>query len=128
MAATGLPAIDFRKMISQRALSGAQPMKKQNRWADRRGADKASPGTIAKWMLNELKSAETLYQSEVADRLYEEYGLRFVYENDRGNLAINRDVLAEFRTLTETTVVWDRSERAWRWRDEYDGSGRSAEA
>lgn len=78
--------------------------------------------------MRELEAVDTLYQSEVADQLYEDFGYRFVYENDRGNLAISRDVLAEFRALTETTVVWDRSECAWRWRDEYDGSGRSSDS
>jgi len=79
-------------------------------------------------MLRQLESADVLYQNEVADELYEKFGDRFTYENDRGNLAISRDVLAEFRKLTETTAIWDRSERAWRWRDKYDGAGRLGES
>jgi hypothetical protein len=34
-----------------------------------------------------------------------------VYENENGNLAINRQVLKEFRKLTEKTVVWERGVR-----------------
>jgi hypothetical protein len=78
-------------------------------------------------MLKQLRGQDFLYQSELVYQIHEMFGEPFVYENDHGNLAISRDVLAEFRLLTERTVVWDRSERAWRWREQHDSAGRATE-
>lgn len=87
----------------------------------------STAASVAAWMLEELKANDVLYQSETVYDIEEIFGETFVYENDHGNPAITRAVLAEFRRLTESTVVWDRSERAWRWRDQYDSAGRAAE-
>lgn len=86
-----------------------------------------TPTSVAIWMLEKLKANDVLYQSETVYDIEEIFGETFVYENEHGNPAISRAVLAEFRRLTEATVVWDRSERAWRWRDQYDGAGRATE-
>lgn len=94
---------------------------------EKRNKAAPTPTTVATWMLEELKAKDVLYQSETVYDIEETFGDMFVYENQHGNPAISRAVLAEFRRLTESTVVWDRSERAWRWRDQYDGVGRAAE-
>lgn len=78
-------------------------------------------------MLEQLEATDVLYQSETVYGIEETFGEAFVYENEHGNSAIGRTVLVEFRRLTEWAIVWDRSERAWRWRDQYDGAGRVAE-
>ena len=44
------------------------------------------------------------------------FGNRFIYENDNGNLAIDKKVLAAFRKLTKESVVWERAGRYWRVR------------
>jgi hypothetical protein len=36
------------------------------------------------------------------------------YMNANGNPAISKQVLKEFRALTDGTLVWERGERAWR--------------
>jgi len=69
---------------------------------------------VADWMLAELTAATYLEQGAVVYRISEKFGEAFVYQNDNGNLAINKKVLKEFRTLTEGKAVWDRSDKGWR--------------
>jgi hypothetical protein len=45
--------------------------------------------------------------------------------NAQGNQVIDRTLLKAFKDATETTVVWDKSEKAWRFREEYDSTSRS---
>ena len=49
-----------------------------------------------------------------------QYGDEFVYINENGNLAVSRNVLSEFRKLTEGKVVWSRGERYWRFKADFD--------
>ncbi|MDA2937028.1 hypothetical protein MYX75_02035 [Acidobacteria bacterium AH-259-A15] len=86
-----------------------------------------TPREVAEWMLQELKRQESLYQEEAVYEIEHKFGAEFVYENENGNPAISRKVLKEFRELTEETVVWERSERMWRFRESYDSAGRLAE-
>ena len=79
-----------------------------------------NPKTIAKWMLEELTREETLYQEEVVNDIVSKFGEEFAYINNNGNLAIDKQVVLEFRILTEKTVVWERGERFWRFREDYD--------
>ena len=84
-----------------------------------------NPVEAAKWMLGEFeKSGGYLDQDVVVYEMQRLFGDDSVYDNEAGNLAINRAVLKEFRRLTETTVVWERSERAWRRRAPYDEPGK----
>ena len=69
-----------------------------------------------------------LYQDEAAWSIQKTFGKEFVYQNENGNLAISKKVLAEFRELTEKSAVWDRSQRAWRPRHASDGPGRQVDA
>jgi hypothetical protein len=78
-------------------------------------------------MFAELERERYLYQEVAAAEIVDRFGQDFVYDNNLGNLGIGRDVLSEFRKLTEKTVVWERSERAWRFRDEADPSSRQVD-
>lgn len=92
------------------------------------GAPKPTAKDVAQWMLEEFKrQAEWLGQDDAAASIERLFGPQFVYQNDRGNLAISKEVLKEFRALTPDDVVWDRSERAWRRRESGDGKGRQSE-
>ena len=83
---------------------------------------------VAKWMLDQISKKRELYQNEVVYQIEEKFGSQFVYENRNGNLAINPEVLKEFRKLTEKTVVWSRIEFCWRIRSADDPkAGRLAE-
>ncbi len=79
-----------------------------------------SPSDAAAWMAEKLKETGTLYQEDAAWGLKREFGDDTVYINREGNLAIQPDVLKAFRKITEPEVVWDRGERAWRYRKSYD--------
>ena len=68
---------------------------------------------VAQWMLNQINKKRELYHEEVVYQIEEKFGSKFVYDNEEGNLAISREVLKEFRKLTEKTVVWSRSEFCW---------------
>lgn len=80
----------------------------------------SSADNIAHWMRQKLEQDRALYQESVVHDILAKFGKQFVYENENGNLAIGRDVLRAFRKLTENDVVWDRGERAWRFRERFD--------
>jgi len=79
---------------------------------------------IAKWMFEQLDAQLELYQEDVVYDITRKFGDKYVYDNENGNPAISRDVLKEFRKLTEKTVVWDRGGRFWRKRKSYDEEGK----
>lgn len=80
---------------------------------------------IADWMLEELQRNDGyLYQHEIVEDIEEKFGEQFVYENDNGNLAISKKVLNEFKKLTQKSVVWERGEKCWRLREEFDDPDR----
>jgi len=75
-------------------------------------------------MLGELKRVQYLYQHEVVFSIETQFGEPFFYINDSGNPAIAKSVLAAFKKLTGDTVIWERGERVWRMREDYDAEGR----
>jgi len=79
---------------------------------------------IAQWMLDQLRQHDTLYQNVAAADIAELFGSEFTYINDAGNVAIDKQVLKEFRILTSEDVVWDQGSRYWRWREDYDTVGK----
>lgn len=81
-----------------------------------------SAADVASFMLECLSSDNILYQNVVVYEIQSRFGDEFVYTNDNGNLAIGKDVLGAFRKLTEGDVIWDRRDRFWRFRENYDGS------
>ena len=69
---------------------------------------------VAEWMAAHFATTTFVYQETIVYKIKNEFGADFVYSNASGNLAIGKDVLKEFRKLTEGTVIWERSEKAWR--------------
>ena len=84
----------------------------------------ATAADVAQHMLDQLKEQRDLHQETVVFDIRKKFGDGFVYTNENGNLAIARAVLTAFRKLTNETVIWDRSERLWRFREDYDLPGR----
>jgi hypothetical protein len=80
------------------------------------------PKEAAVWMVEQLRDLTYLDQEHVVYHL-SEYAPELTYYNNEGGLAIDKRVLDEFRKLTPT-VVWSRSERHWREREEYDEPGK----
>jgi hypothetical protein len=81
---------------------------------------------VARWMLGELERDGCIYQDDVVDHLVKAAREDLATENTDGNLVIGKQVLAEFRKLTETTVVWVKPDRYWRYRVAEDEPGREA--
>jgi hypothetical protein len=79
-----------------------------------------TPQIIAKWMAEKLEREKYIYQEVVVYEIASKFGDEFTYTNANGNLAIDKRVLREFRKLTEKTVVWERGEKLWRFREDYD--------
>jgi hypothetical protein len=84
----------------------------------------ATPAEVAAFMVEQLQKQHSLYQETVVYHIKQQFGDDFVYINQNGNLAINKDVLKEFRKLTGDDVIWERGSRMWRERAKYDQEGR----
>ena len=83
-----------------------------------------APLEAAQIMLDELRRVRWLDQDDIAWKLFQ-LDAKLTYQNDNGNLAIDKKVLAEFKRLTsDGGIVWSRSERQWRFREPYDQPGR----
>lgn len=79
---------------------------------------------VAKWMADEIARTGELYQLDAAEQIKSKFGKGFVYWNDNGGLAIDRQVLLEFRKFTAANVIWIRGERYWRRREPGDEKAR----
>ena len=79
---------------------------------------------VDQWMVDELKQKKFLYQETTVYSIKKKFGKDFVYTNVNGNLSIGKDVLKEFKKLSGDDVVWERGEKAWRYRASYDSAGR----
>jgi hypothetical protein len=77
-------------------------------------------------MVQQLERDGCVYQDDVVDYLTRANGSHLLRENADGNEVLGRDVLAAFKAMTETTVVWVRSAFYWRWRVPEDEPGREA--
>ena len=79
---------------------------------------------VAEFMLNKVITEHELYQADVVDDIEQNFGQQFVYENDNGNMSIDKKVLATFKKISEETVVWEKSSKSWRLREQDDDPGR----
>ena len=79
---------------------------------------------VAEWMLAQFNKSKELYQEDAVYGIESKFGREFVYENESGNLAIDKKVLREFKKLTETFVMWERGDRFWRLREKGDPVGK----
>jgi hypothetical protein len=75
-------------------------------------------------MLGDLEQNDGLYQDAAVGEIMERFGEEHAWYNDNGNPAIEKRVLTEFGTLTVGTVVWIKSYRMWRHREDGDLPGR----
>ena len=84
---------------------------------------RAGPEAVAEWMVEELRELGWLYQDEAVEQIRKRFGKDFVYVSESGVESIDTRVLKAFRK-TESEVVWEFSERAWRFRTPDDIPGR----
>lgn len=79
---------------------------------------------VAAWMASELRQNGALHQETAVGEIASRFGDEFTRINANGNTAIQKNVLDAFNKLTAADVVWIRSERMWRKREDYDTPGR----
>ena len=84
----------------------------------------ATKEDAAKWMADELNRNGSLSQARAVRYIKNEIGKDFTHKNKNGNLAINKDVLEEFKKLTGEDAVWVRGDFRWRRRKATDKPGR----
>lgn len=80
----------------------------------------------SRWMLCQLERDGCIYQDDVVDYLVKNNADILLRENTDGNLVVGAGLLKVFKGMTETTVVWVRSDFYWRWRVAEDDAGRDA--
>jgi hypothetical protein len=73
-----------------------------------------TPLEVAQWMAEQVLTAPYVYQETIVRQILTKFGSKFTYTNANGNPAINKDILKQFRKLTDGKVVWERSDRSWR--------------
>jgi hypothetical protein len=81
---------------------------------------------VAGWMLTQVERFGCIYQDDVVDYLVKAGAEKLLRENSDGNLVVGRTVLDKFKAITETTIVWVKPDRYWRWRVAEDEPGREA--
>ncbi|WP_165921181.1 DUF6953 family protein [Paenibacillus albiflavus] len=70
---------------------------------------------VAEWMLQELKSAGILYQSNAVDYIRTHFGEQFIYVNDNGNQSIDKEVKKLFKKMHGGRAAWERDGFFWGW-------------
>jgi len=79
---------------------------------------------VADWMLQRVLEERILYQDVAVSEIAARFGDSFAGVNVNGNLSISPKVLTAFRNCSAENVVWERGERAWRIREDYDTKNR----
>lgn len=74
-----------------------------------------SANEVAEWMLNQLKSAGILYQSEAVEYIRNHFGEQFLYVNENGNQSIGKDVKKLFKKMHGGKAAWERDGFFWGW-------------
>jgi hypothetical protein len=74
-----------------------------------------SPDDVAEWMLNQLKFAGILHQSEAVDYILANFGETFIYVNENGHPSIAKEVKKIFKKLHAGRAAWDRDGFFWGW-------------
>ena len=87
-------------------------------------ANNVTPEDVAQWMAEHFESRDYLYQQVAVVQIRERFGDQFIDRNRAGNPAIDKRVLAVFRKLTGDHVIWERGQRVWRLRRQFDKAGR----
>lgn len=70
---------------------------------------------VAEWMYNEVKNAGILHQSKAVEHIIEHFGEAFIYVNDNGNQAIDKEVKKAFKKLHGGRAAWERDGFFWGW-------------
>ena len=83
-----------------------------------------TPAEGAQWMLKELADGGELYQDAVAGEMIGHGDDDLAYYDDNGSACVGKKLLSEFKKVSPD-VVWSRSGKYWRAREDGDEPGRS---
>jgi hypothetical protein len=75
----------------------------------------SSATEIAEWMLEKVKFAGILYQTDAVNHILANYGESFIYVNENGNTSISKEVKKIFKKMHGGRVAWDRDGFFWGW-------------
>jgi hypothetical protein len=70
---------------------------------------------VATWMLNQLKFAGILRQTEAVEHIRTHFGEKFLYVNENGNESIDKEVKKLFKKMHGGKAAWDRDGFFWGW-------------
>ncbi|MEK8131018.1 hypothetical protein WMW72_24230 [Paenibacillus filicis] len=70
---------------------------------------------VAQWMLDEVKNAGILHQTQAVAYIRENFGEGFIYINDNGHESIDKEVKKLFKKMHKGRVAWDRDAFFWGW-------------
>ncbi|WP_159885873.1 DUF6953 family protein [Paenibacillus puerhi] len=70
---------------------------------------------VAQWMLDEVRNAGILRQTEAVAYIREQFGERFIYSNENGHESIDKEVKKLFKKMHKGRVAWDRDGFFWGW-------------
>lgn len=68
---------------------------------------------VAEWMFGEIGYIN-ISQLWLANEISKVFGNEYIYYTVSGNIAINKDVLKEFRKISKGQIDWDKGSKAWR--------------
>ncbi|MDQ1910465.1 hypothetical protein RAC89_08130 [Paenibacillus sp. GD4] len=75
----------------------------------------ATAEDVAQWMLQQLRFAGILYQTEAVEYIRRHYGEQFIYTGENGNVSIDKEVKKRFKKLHGGKAAWDRDGFFWGW-------------
>ncbi|MCR8643474.1 hypothetical protein NV379_12505 [Paenibacillus sp. N1-5-1-14] len=70
---------------------------------------------VAQWMLDQVKSAGILHQADAVEYIRTNFGESFIYVNDNGNQAIDKEVKKVFKKMHRGRAAWERDGFFWGW-------------
>ncbi|WP_410770185.1 DUF6953 family protein [Fontibacillus sp. BL9] len=70
---------------------------------------------VAEWMVKEIRSTGTLYQTDAIEYVKAHFGEQFVFVNENGNTSLSKEVKKAFRKLHGGRIAWDRDGFFWAW-------------
>jgi hypothetical protein len=73
--------------------------------------------TVAEFMTRVLAAQGELFQQDIAFEIYQRFGKGFIHKTELDDLAINPDVLKEFRAMNPRVKY---SLCVWRLKDEHE--------
>lgn len=70
---------------------------------------------VAEWMYEEVQQAGVLHQDDAVTHIVDHFGEAFIYVNENGNKAIDKEVKKLFKKMHGGRAAWERDGFFWGW-------------